>query len=91
MRIIISLWFCAMLVITTMTEAHPMSDSQRCICIKGVIPFIRPRNILDYQVYPATPSCDRVEIVVLLHKPRRTVCLDPDSSIGQRLRFAKLN
>ncbi|KAG5841126.1 hypothetical protein ANANG_G00196280 [Anguilla anguilla] len=85
MRIIILFWICAALVITDMTEAHPMSDSQRCICTGQMRSQIRPKNILMYQVYPETPACDRVEIVVLLNKPRRTVCLDPNYPIGQAL------
>uniref|UniRef100_A0A0E9U7N5 Chemokine interleukin-8-like domain-containing protein n=1 Tax=Anguilla anguilla TaxID=7936 RepID=A0A0E9U7N5_ANGAN len=53
MRIIILFWICAALVITDMTEAHPMSDSQRCICTGQMRSQIRP------QEHPHVPGVSR--------------------------------
>ncbi|XP_023690280.2 interleukin-8-like [Paramormyrops kingsleyae] len=48
----------------------------RCLCRRVRDKSGPPKNILDIQIYPPTPSCDTMEVVVSL-KNGLQYCLDP--------------
>ncbi|KAG9261723.1 hypothetical protein AMEX_G25318 [Astyanax mexicanus] len=55
---------------------------QRCLC-KGEVNMVRVQRIEKIEVYPASPSCDNVEIVVTLKNNAGQKCLNPESNFAQ--------
>ncbi|KAG7481354.1 hypothetical protein MATL_G00065800 [Megalops atlanticus] len=82
MRSMFVLFLCTALMVTTIIEAHPMSNSQRCLCEGTTQASVAVSNVQAYKVYPESLACDRIEILVQL-KTGRVVCLNPNSKIGQ--------
>ncbi|XP_015458319.1 C-X-C motif chemokine 11-6 [Astyanax mexicanus] len=55
---------------------------QRCLC-KGEVNMVRVQRIEKIEVYPASPSCDNVEIVVTLKNGAGQKCLNPESNFAK--------
>ncbi|KAJ8005595.1 hypothetical protein DPEC_G00119570 [Dallia pectoralis] len=65
------------------TQAFLMHGRQRCLCVRGTVTNINPKNMIRVTVYPRSPTCGRVEIVVKLKSTFK--CLNPNSEMGRRI------
>ncbi|XP_067434611.1 C-X-C motif chemokine 10-like [Thunnus thynnus] len=72
------------LLLDVMVSAAQMDEGGRCLCRHVWNHFPRESEIKDIQIYPATPFCDRVEILVINNKGLR-FCLNPQSNAVKRL------
>ncbi|XP_029440974.1 C-X-C motif chemokine 11-1-like [Rhinatrema bivittatum] len=67
----------------TLTEGFSIvGHSQRCLCVGKLYNFIPSRNIQKFEMFPRSPRCDYVEIVITL-KTGKKWCLNPQA---QRIR-----
>ncbi|XP_071254397.1 C-X-C motif chemokine 11-1-like [Salvelinus alpinus] len=73
-----------LLAVTICITVAQRPVSQRCLCRKVRNSFGAPNTVEDIQIYPPTPSCDRLEIIVSL-KNGVQYCLDPSMKKVQRL------
>ncbi|KAG9355134.1 hypothetical protein JZ751_001847 [Albula glossodonta] len=78
-----ALWLCASLMVTSMTEAFSLGGKTRCLCAGKMQKGFDRNNVLNITVYPKSPSCDRVEILLIRKQPMGPVCLDPNSPNGK--------
>ncbi|KAL0974017.1 hypothetical protein UPYG_G00214300 [Umbra pygmaea] len=59
--------------------------NQRCLCRRVRDNYLGlTRSVQDIQIYPPTPSCDRLEIIVSFHNGMQ-YCLNPKRKIVQNL------
>ncbi|KAK1174315.1 C-X-C motif chemokine 10-like [Acipenser oxyrinchus oxyrinchus] len=57
----------------------------RCLCIGARKDSIHPNRIEKLEVFPMSPKCDRLEIVVTLKETNEKLCLNPDSKQVKRI------
>ncbi|KAL4617476.1 c-X-C motif chemokine 11-like [Arapaima gigas] len=65
------------------TEGIPLAQTGRCLCIGAGVNFIMVKNIEKVQVYPASNSCDKMEIIVTLKGKAEQKCLNPESKFAK--------
>ncbi|XP_043094470.1 interleukin-8 [Puntigrus tetrazona] len=68
----------------TFTEGQRMFISRRCLCSR-TYESVQPRNIKEWRVHEPSASCKTTEIIVILKKPHKKVCLNPNSKLGRKL------
>ncbi|CAB1337069.1 unnamed protein product [Coregonus sp. 'balchen'] len=73
-----------LLAVTVCITVAQRSVSQRCLCRRVRNSFGAPNSVEDIQIYPPTPSCDRLEFIVSL-KNGVQYCLDPSMKKVQKL------
>ncbi|XP_067898656.1 interleukin-8-like [Heterodontus francisci] len=56
------------------TIEHP-----RCQCINKSSNFISPKLMRDIDIFPSSPHCPNVEVIVTLKDKSKKVCLDPNA------------
>ncbi|KAM9848100.1 growth-regulated alpha protein-like [Aulostomus maculatus] len=70
-------------VLITVKELDSTYVPGRCLCpqtqagVRG--------QLQDLKVYPKSPSCNNVTVIVTLKSNNRDVCLDPDAQLGKQL------
>ncbi|XP_044194797.1 C-X-C motif chemokine 10-like [Thunnus albacares] len=72
------------LLLAVMVSVAQMDEGGRCLCHSFVNLFHRESEIKDIQILPATPFCDRVEILVIKNNGLR-FCLNPKLKAVKRL------
>ncbi|XP_066511427.1 alveolar macrophage chemotactic factor-like [Hoplias malabaricus] len=70
----------ASLACATVSSAFRLDGRQRCLCTKDYT--VQPQNIVQWKVYPRSPLCSKVEIVVTLRNKKK-VCLKPTTTSWQ--------
>ncbi|XP_042275405.1 C-X-C motif chemokine 10-like [Thunnus maccoyii] len=73
-----------LLAVVVCISATQMEEGQHCLCQRVRNQFPPKSEIKDIQIYPATPFCDKVEIVVTMNKGLR-FCLNPKLKAVKRL------
>ncbi|KAJ8337561.1 hypothetical protein SKAU_G00365270 [Synaphobranchus kaupii] len=63
-------------LVASVAFARYGSSRSKCLCHRTRDRFGPPRAILDIQIYPPAPYCDKMEIVVSLRNGVQ-YCLDP--------------
>ncbi|XP_073807277.1 platelet basic protein isoform X2 [Danio rerio] len=85
MRRTIFLLSLVFLICLASTEGQRMIFRKRCLCTR-TYEHLRPGNIKGWKVHNPSALCDVTEIVVVLKKPQVSVCVNPESKLGQRLK-----
>ncbi|KAM8852146.1 C-X-C motif chemokine 10-like [Synchiropus picturatus] len=81
LRHLVLLAACGILI--SVRESSAVFVPGRCLCPRTQAQ-IRARP-LDFTVYPTSPHCDRVTVIVTLKRNNELVCLDPESRLGAHL------
>uniref|UniRef100_A0A3B4DPA3 Chemokine interleukin-8-like domain-containing protein n=1 Tax=Pygocentrus nattereri TaxID=42514 RepID=A0A3B4DPA3_PYGNA len=56
---------------------------KRCLCQGSGVNMVRLQRVEKVEVYPPSPSCENVEIIVTLKNSAGQKCLNPESSFAQ--------
>ncbi|MCJ8746957.1 hypothetical protein PDJAM_G00147830 [Pangasius djambal] len=64
-------------------QGQPRINSRRCLCQGSVVNAVRLHRIDRIELYPASATCQNVEIVVTLKNGAGQKCLNPDSEFTQ--------
>ncbi|XP_041109146.1 C-X-C motif chemokine 10-like [Polyodon spathula] len=73
-------------LVLSATLVHGMKlPNTRCICIDAGKNSIHTNQIEKLEVFPMSPKCDRIEIVVTLKETNKKLCLNPDSKQVKRI------
>nr|XP_033469452.1 C-X-C motif chemokine 9-like [Epinephelus lanceolatus] len=70
-------------VLIAVRESDSTFVPGRCLCL-GTQPGVRGQ-LKDLAVYPKSPSCDKVAVIVTLRSDNTPVCLNPDAPMGKQL------
>ncbi|KAG7481353.1 hypothetical protein MATL_G00065790 [Megalops atlanticus] len=73
------------LVIVTHCAGLRNGGTERCICKGNPLKSMRPKRMQNIEVFPASASCAKIEIIVTRRKTGRKVCLDPKGEQGERI------
>ncbi|XP_034753928.1 C-X-C motif chemokine 11-like [Etheostoma cragini] len=72
---------CCLLI--TVRESDSTFVPGRCLCPQTQ-PGVRGR-LKELAVYPKSPSCDKVTVIVTLKNNNSPVCLNPEAPMGKQL------
>ncbi|KAK1792376.1 hypothetical protein P4O66_012335 [Electrophorus voltai] len=64
-------------------QGHAIDNVTRCLCRGPGLKMVRQQNIVKLEVYPASPYCENVEIIVTLKNVTGQKCLNPESRFAQ--------
>ncbi|XP_066566741.1 C-X-C motif chemokine 11-1 [Amia ocellicauda] len=64
----------------------PFAGRNRCLCMGPGVTFIMPKRIQKVEVFPASPTCGLVEIVITLKESGEKRCLNPDSKFARSIK-----
>ncbi|KAM6922589.1 C-X-C motif chemokine 11-like [Lycodopsis pacificus] len=70
-------------VLITVRKSHSTFVPGRCLCPR-MQPGVRGQ-LKELTVYPKSPSCDRVTVIVTLKSTDDPVCLNPEAMMGKQL------
>ncbi|XP_037637481.1 C-X-C motif chemokine 5-like [Sebastes umbrosus] len=70
-------------VLITVRESDSTFVPGRCLCPQTQ-PGVRGQ-LKELSVYPKSPSCDKVTVIVTLKSNNEPVCLDPGAPMGRQL------
>ncbi|XP_073337948.1 C-X-C motif chemokine 10-like [Pagrus major] len=70
-------------VLITVRESDGTFVPGRCLCPDSQ-PGVRGQ-LKELAVYPKSPSCDKVTVIVTLRSNNETVCLNPVAPMGKQL------
>ncbi|KAK2824244.1 hypothetical protein Q5P01_021419 [Channa striata] len=73
--------FCC--VVITVRESESAFVPGRCLC-----PVTQPRvrgQLKELKIYPQSPSCNKMTVIVTLMHNNKQVCLDPNGPMGKQL------
>ncbi|XP_049456651.1 C-X-C motif chemokine 11-like [Epinephelus fuscoguttatus] len=70
-------------VLITVRESDSTFVPGRCLC-QDVQPGVRGQ-LKDLKVYPKSPKCDKVVVIVTLRSDNTQVCLNPEAPMGKQL------
>ncbi|KAL7836547.1 hypothetical protein AOLI_G00278310 [Acnodon oligacanthus] len=62
-------------------QARP--SMRRCLCQGSGVNMVRLQRVEKIEVYPPSPSCENVEIIVTLKNKAGLKCLNPESRFAQ--------
>ncbi|KAI4871442.1 hypothetical protein NFI96_013070 [Prochilodus magdalenae] len=71
----------SVLIVHVQAQARP--SVQRCLCQGPGANMVHPRRVEKIEVYPPSPSCGNVEIIVTLKNGAGQRCLNPASRFAQ--------
>ncbi|KAK6494793.1 C-X-C motif chemokine 10-like [Huso huso] len=66
-------------------EGSPLYNKGRCRCIGSSADFIHLKRIEKFEVIPATPMCQQIEIVVTMKDTAEERCMNPKSKQAQNI------
>ncbi|XP_017307330.1 C-X-C motif chemokine 11-6 [Ictalurus punctatus] len=64
-------------------QGLPRINSRRCLCQGPVVNAVRLQRIDKIELYPASATCQKVEIIVTLKSGAGQKCLNPESEFTQ--------
>ncbi|XP_040034616.2 C-X-C motif chemokine 5 [Gasterosteus aculeatus] len=70
-------------ILTTVRESDGTFVPGRCLCPHSQ-PGLRGK-LKALTVYPKSPSCDRLTVIVTLQSTNESVCLNPEAPMGKQL------
>ncbi|KAL6465586.1 hypothetical protein MHYP_G00257190 [Metynnis hypsauchen] len=70
-----------LLMLHVQGQARP--STKRCLCQGSGVNMVRLQRVEKVEVYPPSPSCENVEIIVTLKNGAGQKCLNPESSFAQ--------
>ncbi|KPP57678.1 c-X-C motif chemokine 11-like, partial [Scleropages formosus] len=65
------------------SERMAVVSTGRCLCIDEGVNFIKLKNIQKVEVYAASSSCEKMEIIVTLKGTGEKKCLNPESKFAK--------
>ncbi|XP_062874030.1 C-X-C motif chemokine 11-6-like [Trichomycterus rosablanca] len=74
-----------MCVLIVHVQGQARTSTQRCLCQGSGLNHIRLQNVDKIEVYPASASCKKVEIIVTLKNSTGQKCLNPETKMAQNL------
>ncbi|KAF7687458.1 hypothetical protein HF521_014686 [Silurus meridionalis] len=69
----------ACLLLCTYVQGQARTNSKRCLCQGPVVNAVRPQRIDKIEFYPASATCQNVEVIVTLKNGAGQRCLNPES------------
>ncbi|XP_062873895.1 C-X-C motif chemokine 11-6-like [Trichomycterus rosablanca] len=66
-------------------QGQAKTSVQRCLCQGGMSNRVLLKRIDKVEIYPASPSCNKVEIIVTMKNDARKKCLNPESKSAQNI------
>ncbi|XP_070697584.1 C-X-C motif chemokine 10-like [Pempheris klunzingeri] len=70
-------------VLTTVRQSDSTFVPGRCLC-PDAEQSVRGK-LKELSVYPKSPSCEKVTVIVTMSRDNETVCLDPEAPMGRQL------
>ncbi|XP_060764076.1 C-X-C motif chemokine 11-6-like [Neoarius graeffei] len=66
-------------------QGQARTNSRRCLCQGSLVNTVHIKRIDKIEFYPASASCQNVEIIVTLKNSAEQKCLNPESEFSQKL------
>ncbi|XP_062873894.1 C-X-C motif chemokine 11-6-like [Trichomycterus rosablanca] len=60
-------------------QGQARTSVSRCLCRGFGLNHVRLQLIDKVEIYPASPSCDKVEVIVVMKNGKVKKCLNPES------------
>ncbi|XP_017539973.1 C-X-C motif chemokine 11-6-like [Pygocentrus nattereri] len=71
------------LVCLSVVQGQARLSVKRCLCQGSGVNMVRLQRVEKVEVYPPSPSCENVEIIVTFKNSAGQKCLNPESSFAQ--------
>ncbi|KAK6492537.1 C-X-C motif chemokine 10-like [Huso huso] len=75
----------AVFLLFAAVEGSPLYNKGRCRCIGSSADFIHLKRIEKFEVIPASPMCQQIEIVVTMKDTAEERCMNPKSKQAQNI------
>ncbi|KAG8000083.1 hypothetical protein GBF38_002228 [Nibea albiflora] len=72
---------CCVLILVSQSDSTFVPGRCRCLQVQWGV----RGQLKDFTVYPKTPSCHKVTVIVTLKSNNMPVCLDPEREMGRQL------
>ncbi|XP_048338663.1 C-X-C motif chemokine 10-like [Sphaerodactylus townsendi] len=82
MNVVFAVFLCAAILLGTGIQGVPTTGKGRCMC-PSTGSNVHWKHLRKVEIFPASSSCDRVEIIATLKTSGERQCLDPDSRAAQ--------
>ncbi|KAK2845535.1 hypothetical protein Q7C36_010389 [Tachysurus vachellii] len=65
-------------------QGQPRTNVRRCLCLGPLVNAVRTQRIDKIEFYPASATCQNVEIIATLKNGAGQKCLNPESEFTQK-------
>ncbi|XP_056424678.1 C-X-C motif chemokine 11-6-like [Hyla sarda] len=76
---------CSLFLLQTCVQGMSLLGKRRCLCKRPGADHVDLKQIKKFEVFPPSPKCEKMEVIVTFKNATRGMCLNPDSKLVKSL------